>query len=849
VRIKVAILFAAFVMFALTSLSAVHAETYRNITIPDMTGPTTPSPYIVIDTLHFTTIPGFGAYKDCLTYTANCVWGSGGGNVANLTLDFGASNTTTRITNYSLYGTASDTTRNPSQWEIYVSNDNTTWTLIDSRTGQTGWSIGQVRKYNVATPTQGRYVLWRVLNSDGDTQVGIGYIRYQRDIDFTPIPSFSTVRNNATFLTKQGNVINWTSTVSSSGTLNTCWFTVNDTGTFTNNSFPSCSGSSSVLNVSLTITASNGKYVCAFFGANTSGGQELTSSQSCFNVQDGYYQLNISILDRRNNQLIQSFNASLNGTGQANQGKTTSNGFLFFRTNLSTVTIKVNTSFGISTVNPYVISGSQNLTFGVPRFTLSYPTSALETSTVTFQISINNTEQDENNYENFGLIFNNSLLTPSATTTNTNLTYISTFILPSITTIGAANNWYWNYSFINNNYNTENFTFTNQQILIFSTGCNPNDNNVTVNLTIYNEDQPTNKLNATLEAQFILFISNRTTTINQTFTKTSNTSFYFCLQPSAEITQTDAEFKYVTSNGFTHRYFLINKTLSNQTTVIEAYNFNTTSGISNLKITVRNEETFGQLQNIIVQLSRKYVGTGKQPIVQMSKTGDFGLAFFNVKEESEDYQLFFLDGLTGRNLKTSDVLSFACTNGLCEFTFLITPEGTETVIPDVGVTYSYDPTTKILSYAFNDAANEVSSIQAEVTKETLVNTESICSSSVSATSGSGTCNLTGYDGPFQLSISSDNGDGGFQYIIEFGDSVNSIVTALGGQEVASFFAFLIVVLLGVAGSTLSIMAGGLLTLTGVVIVFLLGLVSFMGAGVIITIAVVTVLIGNKVLRK
>ncbi|KKL66682.1 hypothetical protein LCGC14_2142550, partial [marine sediment metagenome] len=96
-------------------------------------------------------------------------------------------------------------------------------------------------------------------------------------------PTFSTVVNNATATTTTGDVVNWTTTITDIDELSFCWFTHNDTGTFTNETVQACT-TPFIFDQEVIITAGIGDLVCGFFTANNTANQVAQTSDSCFTV-------------------------------------------------------------------------------------------------------------------------------------------------------------------------------------------------------------------------------------------------------------------------------------------------------------------------------------------------------------------------------------------------------------------------------------------------------------------------------------------------------------------------------------------------------------------------------------
>lgn len=111
----------------------------------------------------------------------HCWLGTGGG-VDWLALDTGGS--------YKLYSytigtnTNSDVSaevqRAPNAWTLQGSPDGTTWTTVDTRSGETGWASGEARNYVCATSTTAyRYFRVNITANNGDatyTQIGELYL-------------------------------------------------------------------------------------------------------------------------------------------------------------------------------------------------------------------------------------------------------------------------------------------------------------------------------------------------------------------------------------------------------------------------------------------------------------------------------------------------------------------------------------------------------------------------------------------------------------------------------------------------------------------------------------------------
>jgi alpha-L-fucosidase 2 len=71
------------------------------------------------------------------------------------------------ITQYKLVSSASDANADPRDWQLLGSNDGTTWTTLDSRTGETFSARGQAKRYTFVNPTPYRFYRLNITATSG----------------------------------------------------------------------------------------------------------------------------------------------------------------------------------------------------------------------------------------------------------------------------------------------------------------------------------------------------------------------------------------------------------------------------------------------------------------------------------------------------------------------------------------------------------------------------------------------------------------------------------------------------------------------------------------------------------
>jgi hypothetical protein len=368
-----------------------------------------------------------------------------------------------------------------------------------------------------------------------------------------------------------------------------------------------------------------------------------------------------------------------------------------------------------------------------------------------------------------------------------------------------------------------------------------NTGNVTLAAYIFDEQRPTVPLNATMEAEFVYWSTNASKTKNYTVTLDHNFVYYICLVPGNVTIQADTYLKYSTENGFTHRYYLFNQTFNNASKVnLSIYNFNTTTGISELLITVRESSTYNYFSNVVGKLQRKYVGEGVWRTVQMDKSGTFGTILFNIEEVIAEYRIIFSD--TNKNtLKVADNLKFVCTSGLCEITYTLSPYEAEEETSDIETSVSYDNSTSIITVLWGRDSGVNTNVRTLITKPSYTGITSICDTSQSGASGAVQCNVTGYSGNVLYTFY-ENGEEVESKFITLQET--GLMDKIGGKEGAFWTVMILLVVMGVG--LYSPVATVISTIIGLVIVYFLGVFTPVTLAFVIAAAVIGVVVGLMV---
>jgi hypothetical protein len=135
----------------------------------------------------------------------------------------------------------------------------------------------------------------------------------------------------------------------------------------------------------------------------------------------------------------------------------------------------------------------------------------------------------------------------------------------------------------------------------------------------------------------------------------------------------------------------------------------------------------------------------------MDRSGDFGLVFFNIIEETVDYRLLFRDG-SNHLLDQTASLKFSCDSGICELTILLDEYSTATAARYLDVDYIYDSSAQVINITWDDATQVTQQVRILVRKDTGRNIIDICDTTQSGNAGTYSCNVAGYNGEVFLTV-------------------------------------------------------------------------------------------------
>lgn len=141
--------------------------------VPSMTSNSTPVGVVATSSQFDATRQGYMTFDDVLENPASSRWITvNGTNTGWISYDFGSGQTRI-ITYYSMVGggPSEDMTRVPKTWTFEGSNNNSTWTTIDTQTNAPAWAAGEKRTYTVSNTTAYRYYRINVSANQGSASL------------------------------------------------------------------------------------------------------------------------------------------------------------------------------------------------------------------------------------------------------------------------------------------------------------------------------------------------------------------------------------------------------------------------------------------------------------------------------------------------------------------------------------------------------------------------------------------------------------------------------------------------------------------------------------------------------
>lgn len=372
----------------------------------------------------------------------------------------------------------------------------------------------------------------------------------------------------------------------------------------------------------------------------------------------------------------------------------------------------------------------------------SYSPISIEGETTPILFYINATSSLDNINSTAILIYNNTSYYMNKTLNNNIITFRKNLTFPLIDE-NTNFSFYINYSINNINYTSETYyqLVYNIPNLTISTDCSP----ASLTFNLIDEDNLTS-INGTYEYNIYYGLSN--STLVRTYGKIiDESSFNVCINTtiSPNWSVGYGEIFYNSPDYVDRRYYFFNNTiLSNQTQEINLYDL-----ISSLQTSFKLEIETTSLSpyiNKFVKLIRWYPDLDDYSTVDMGLTDETGSSIIHVRTEDIDYRIGVYEP-DGTLIKLANPIRMVCLVSPCTYTLKISPSETDyTSFLNIQYIFTFNETSGIWLFTYSDTSGKTNTMNLTVFKDTGDNSYSVCSNSITGSSGAISCNTSLFTG-------------------------------------------------------------------------------------------------------
>ncbi len=371
------------------------------------------------------------------------------------------------------------------------------------------------------------------------------------------------------------------------------------------------------------------------------------------------------------------------------------------------------------------------------NYTAFFTSPVIETTKSEFKLQID--FKDIRLKSNGSLIYNNIAYNTTNISTINSINLTLNFTTPQVPGNITNITFYWDFKLNESSFTTTNFTQVVNRVQL--TLCGELTNVNTLNISIFNEEIPSDYIKADIDAVFTIWTNDSGNTLNFTFDLNGATNYTLCIFPNTTLNANTYLF-HNTSGGFRERWFLTNAKLTTNVSLLYLYNFITTTGISELRGTLR-DTSFDFFSLVITKMQRYYPIEDLWRTVQMDRSDDFGQILFNIKEKTTDYRLVFEKD--GSKIDDTNSMKFICTSSICTLTFIVEKKLAATN-PVLSLHYAYNNETQMFQLNFSDTTGLTHSVRLVLTHERGDKSTTICDTTSTSTTGTINCNTSGYTG-------------------------------------------------------------------------------------------------------
>ena len=369
----------------------------------------------------------------------------------------------------------------------------------------------------------------------------------------------------------------------------------------------------------------------------------------------------------------------------------------------------------------------------------SYSSSAYETNNETFKINVT-TAQTVSSFSAF-LDYNGTTYAADSSCISGDCEIEATIDIPLLNTGKTTENktFFWRLIIFNSTGTLNINTSTNTQNISFINMSSYKGESRAVNFTIYKESDLTD-LSADIKASFKYYLGGGSVFKTTNLSATSNT-FSIYIAPNESFTTT-SQIDLSATGHDNRRYDFLNEIYTNVTTSKSLYLSNSTFS-ANIIIEVR-DEGLTPMSNVRVNISRYYPGTASWETIASQITDNFGQFVEKLVVNDVKYKFQFWNS-AGTLLKTSEDIKIICRATICVLPFVIETTTDEFEdfedISSFTSDLTYDYTTNIFTFSWNDQTSESIIMRLKVIRYLLNGSTQVCNTTSTLTLSTLTCDV------------------------------------------------------------------------------------------------------------
>lgn len=398
----------------------------------------------------------------------------------------------------------------------------------------------------------------------------------------------------------------------------------------------------------------------------------------------------------------------------------------------------------------YFGSNNNTFTYSFMQNAITFDTPVIETSNQTFMLNI--TKSDSISLVSAILYYNNTAYSTTKTTEGDNRIFTTTLDVPAVP-LSTNISFYWTLDLDGFQFNS---TFNNQTVNTLNLGlCNGTITQQIFNFTSYLEKNTTRINPYSFAGTFDYYVGSGSTIKSTSTQNTSAAEVLVCVSSLAETIYLDAEIDYgFESDNLTtaaRKYFFQDAPITENQNISLYLLENEEASTFILNVLDKNSQPVG---DALIHIQRYYPSEGVYRTVQISKTDENGRTVGFYKTETVTYKhIITKDGVVLLDTGTGGIVVGESVPFTLNFIVGDTQIPTFELLDGnstISTSLTYNDTTKIVLFTYIDPTGSTNYGRLEVYQDSLTNSTrtTICNNSVTGSSGSITCNMTGLTGTF-----------------------------------------------------------------------------------------------------